>query len=109
MTPTVGWIVLTVYALLLGGGGAMGYVKAGSKPSLIAGLASAAVALLALFLSFLTVFGFYLGALLAVAMLVVFAIRLSKTRKFMPSGLLLGVSLVVLILMVLTIQSVRPV
>lgn len=37
MTPILGQSALVTYALMLGAGGFMGYRKAGSKPSLIAG------------------------------------------------------------------------
>ncbi len=78
-------------AVLVAAGGVMGFVKAQSKPSLISGIVS----------------GIVLGILFAVAMMghpkeatigafityalldSVFAIRLKKTKKFMPAGLIL--------------------
>jgi len=97
-----GQIVLGVYAILLAVGGVIGYTKAGSRPSLIAGLGSAAAALFALVLSFLSsVWGLGLGALLAILLAVFFGYRFAvKTRKFMPAGLLAVVSLIVLAVMI---------
>ncbi len=90
-------IVLVIYAVLLIVGGLIGYRKAGSRPSLIAGSISGLVALVAAGLMISDARAIWLGIALAVAMLVVFSIRFSKTRKFMPSGMLGIVSLVVLV------------
>jgi len=93
-----GQIALGVYAVLLAVGGVIGYTKAGSRPSLIAGLGSAVAALLALVVSRQNPsWGMGLGALVAILLAVFFGYRfVVKTRKFMPAGLLAVVSVVVL-------------
>ena len=100
-----GQIALGVYAVLLAVGGVIGYSKAGSRPSLIAGLGSAVAAILALLLSFQNPsWGMGLGALVATLLAVFFGYRFAvKTRKFMPAGLLALVSLVVLLVAVLVL------
>jgi uncharacterized membrane protein (UPF0136 family) len=104
--PTVGQVTLGIYALLLAIGGVIGYVKAGSRPSLIAGSISALAALLALGLSVgNNRLGVPLGLILSIALFVLFGYRYAvKTRKFMPSGLLAVASLVVLAVMFLVMD-----
>ena len=106
ISPTVGQVTLGIYALLLAVGGVIGFVKAGSRPSLIAGLISAVAALLALGLSIgNNRWGVPLGLILSIALFVLFGYRYAvKTRKFMPSGLLAIASLVVLAVMFLTMD-----
>jgi uncharacterized membrane protein (UPF0136 family) len=106
ISPLVGQITLGVYALLLGIGGLMGYLKAGSRPSLIAGLISALAALGALGLSAANHrLGVPLGLILSITLFVMFGYRYAvKTRKFMPSGLLAIVSLIVLAVMFLVMD-----
>lgn len=94
-------IVLIVYGVLLGLGGLMGYLKAGSRPSLVAGSTSGLIAVLTAMAMRNDFRAIWLGVALAAAMLVVFTIRLRKTRKFMPSGLLVGASLVVLAILLI--------
>jgi uncharacterized membrane protein (UPF0136 family) len=103
--PVAGQIALGVYAALLAAGGIIGFVKARSKASLIAGLLSAVLALVALALSAKgSGLGIPLGLLVAVALLVLFGYRYARGgRKFMPSGLLAVVSLVVLGVLLLVI------
>src|SRR6516165_8322741 len=98
ISPIVGQITLGIYAALLAVGGVIGFVKAGSRPSLIAGLISAVAALLALGLSIgNNRWGVPLGLILSIALFVLFGYRYAvKTRKFMPSGLLAVASLFVL-------------
>lgn len=93
-----GQIALGAYAVLLAIGGVIGYTKAGSRPSLIAGLGSAVAAILALVLSFQDPnWGMELGALVTILLAVFFGYRFAvKTRRFMPAGLLAVVSLAVL-------------
>ncbi len=86
-------VVLAVYALLLGVGGVMGFVKAGSRPSLIAGLISAALAVGCLVLSVPNpALGRNLGMTLALLLGVFFGYRYAVRPKWMPSGLMAVVS-----------------
>src|SRR5256885_999387 len=105
LSPVAGQIALVVYAVLLAVGGVIGYTKAASRPSLIAGLASALAAIAALVLSFQsTSLGMGLGSALAVFLFLFFGYRFAmKTRKFMPSGLLAVVSLIVLAVAILVL------
>jgi uncharacterized membrane protein (UPF0136 family) len=93
------YTVLWIYIVLLLVGGLIGFLKAGSKVSLI----TSAVAAAALVLTAIPgLFGPTLARGLAdgilAALLVVFAIRLTKTKKFMPSGLMLIITIVALAL-----------
>ncbi len=53
------------------------------------------VALIGLALTFLGGLGFWVGLILAVAMVLVFGMRYAKTGKFMPAGLLILASLAI--------------
>jgi uncharacterized membrane protein (UPF0136 family) len=106
MLPIAGVVALGVYGLLLIVGGVTGYVKAGSKPSLIAGLASGLVAVLSAGLSAAMTsvkLGFGLGLTLAVIMIMFFGSRFGRSRKFMPSGLLGLISLFVAVMLALAL------
>ena len=96
--PLIAPITLGIYAVLLGAGGLVGYLKAGSRASLIAGSISAVVALAALWLSMsYKNWGIALGLILSISLFILFGYRYAvKTRKFMPSGLLAIASLIVL-------------
>ena len=92
MNPTK---VLWIYIILLVAGGLFGFLKAKSKVSLIMSVSfAAALSLCAAGI----IFQPYVANLLLAALLVVFAIRLTKTHKFMPAGLMLVVTLVTLVL-----------
>jgi uncharacterized membrane protein (UPF0136 family) len=103
ISPFAGQVVLGVYALLLAVGGVIGYARAGSRPSLIAGLLSAVGALAAMALVARdAAWGLGLGALLAIVLALFFGYRFAvKTRKFMPSGMLAVLSLVVFVVSLL--------
>ncbi len=88
-------LILWIYTILLVIGGVIGFLKAGSKVSLIMSVAFAAA--LALSLIHIIVIAHFDDILLA-ALLIVFAMRLSKTKKFMPAGLMLVVTAVALAL-----------
>ena len=85
--------VLWIYILLLLAGGLIGFLKAGSKVSLITSAVSAA-ALIVTAIPGLLGPGLARGAadVIMAALLVVFSIRLGKTKKFMPSGLMLVIT-----------------
>jgi len=87
--------VLWIYIVLLVIGGVIGFLKAKSKVSLIMSVSfAAALALCATG----RVFQPHIADILLAALLVVFAIRLVKTKKFMPAGLMLVITLLALAL-----------
>src|SRR2546428_14093440 len=87
--------VLWIYIVLLVVGGLIGNFKAKSKVSLIMSAAfAAALSLCAAGI----IFKDYVADILLAALLVVFAMRLVKTRKFMPAGLMLVITVVALAL-----------
>ena len=78
------------YGLLAGLGGIWGYIKSRSKPSLISGCISGSLLLVAaLMQSQGSSSGLWLAKVITLLLLVVFAIRLTKTKKLMPSGIML--------------------
>ena len=79
-------LILWIYIVLLLLGGVMGFLKAGSKPSLIASSVFAAVFAL-INLRILVVA--HLTDILLCVLIVVFAMRLAKTKKFMPAGMMI--------------------
>ena len=92
-------ILLAVYAVMMMGGGVLGYKKAGSKMSLYAGVVSGIVILAGVLLAGRDPkLGFGIVALVGFSLSIVFAIRLKKTKQFMPSGMLLILSLLAAVL-----------
>ena len=87
--------ILWIYIVLLVVGGLIGFLKAGSKVSIIMSVTFAALLSLC---AVGIIFQPYVADIILAALLVVFALRLSKTRKFMPSGLMLVLTLVTLAL-----------
>jgi len=88
-------IVLWVYIVLLVVGGMIGFFKAKSKVSLITSVVFAALLSLC---AVRVVFQPYVAEILLAALLVVFGYRLAETKKFMPSGLMLVLTLLALAL-----------
>ena len=87
--------VLWIYIVLLVVGGLIGFLKGKSKVSLIMSVAFAiALSLCAAGI----IFQPYVAELLLVALLAVFTLRLVKTKKFMPAGMMLVVTLAALVL-----------
>jgi len=97
-------IVLIAYGFFLILGGFLGFKK-GSKISLIMGLCSGVLVLLGVWLLTFTpkvawIFLTCLNALLSLS----FISRLAKTRAFMPSGMLLLITLAVLAFCVIQLR-----
>jgi uncharacterized membrane protein (UPF0136 family) len=89
--------VLWVYIVLLLIGGLIGFLKAGSKVSLISSSVFAALLVLTAVPNiFQPRFALGLSDIIMAVILVVFALRLAKTKKFMPSGLLLFLTILAL-------------
>jgi uncharacterized membrane protein (UPF0136 family) len=82
--------VLWIYIILLVAGGLVGYLKAKSQVSLI--MAASFAAALSLCAAHVISYPHFAEVLLA-ALLVVFAVRLTKTKKFMPAGMMLAITL----------------
>jgi len=96
--------ILWVYIALLLMGGLIGFLKAKSKISLISSAVFAALlALTAVPGIFQPAFARGFAIVLMAALIVVFALRLAKTSKFMPSGLMLIITTVAL-----TLRSLVP-
>jgi len=87
--------ILWIYIVLLVIGGLIGFLKAKSKVSLIMSVAFAAMLILC---ALGLIFKNYVADILLALLLVVFAMRLAKTKKLMPAGLMLIATLVVLVL-----------
>lgn len=90
--------VLWIYIVLLLVGGLIGFFKAKSRVSLISSSVFAAVLVLTQTGIFKPSVSLILANVLLAALLVVFAIRLAKTKKFMPSGLMLVLTVLTLAL-----------
>ena len=87
--------ILWIYIVLLLAGGLIGFFKGRSQVSLIMSAAfGAALILCALGL----VFKSNVADILMAVLLVVFAMRLAKTKRFMPAGLMLVATVVALAL-----------
>lgn len=92
--------VLWVYIVLLLVGGLIGFLKGKSKVSLITSVVFAALLILTTLRGVLDAgFALNLANWTLVVLLLVFTVRLAKTRKFMPSGLILAATVAVLAVM----------
>jgi uncharacterized membrane protein (UPF0136 family) len=87
--------ILWVYIVLLVVGGLIGFFKAKSKVSL---LTSVVFAVLLILCAVGGIFAPRVADVILAVLLLVFGWRLAKTKKFMPSGMMLIVTLIVLAL-----------
>ena len=104
MNPGV--VAAIAYGILVIVGGIIGYVQAQSKASLISGIISGLLLIIA---GVMQLQGQGLGLILAIvvtiALIIVFALRLAKTRKFMPAGLMTALGVAALVVMLKQMTS----
>ena len=93
IAPPLALVSLWIYVTLLLAGGLVGLIKAGSKISLII---SAIFAVLLSLCATGVIRPFWIADILVGIVAVVFVVRYLKTSKFMPAGLMLLFSVVVL-------------
>jgi len=104
----LGIIVSLGYGILAIVGGIIGYIRSASNVSLLSGCISGVLLLFAAYLQFKgLIWGLILAALVTTVLVVVFALRLAKTRKFMPAGLMLIFGVLVLAVMVNQFMALR--
>ncbi|MDJ0600514.1 MAG: TMEM14 family protein [Crocosphaera sp.] len=93
-------IATLIYGILLLFGGIMGYVSAKSKPSLVSGVVSGLLLLISGVLQWQQIAaGLILAQIVTLILAIVFVIRVWKTRKFMPAGLMLLLSVAMLVIL----------
>ncbi|MBE9078211.1 hypothetical protein IQ241_13065 [Romeria aff. gracilis LEGE 07310] len=91
-------LITLAYGLLAVIGGVLGYTKAGSKISLISGIVSGLLLIAgAVLYSGGNPVGLLLAQIVTLVLVIVFIIRLVKTRKFMPAGLMVIAGVITLI------------
>ena len=90
---TIALYIIVIYAIAIAVGGGIGFLKSKSKVSLISGLGSAALLVVARVVANQNVkAGLAIALATAIALVAVFGMRLRKTGKFMPAGMLAIVS-----------------
>jgi uncharacterized membrane protein (UPF0136 family) len=98
-------ILLIIYSCILFSGAYFGS-KAGSKVSVYMGIISGALVLLSVYLINMNPkCGYWSAASISGLLSVVFMIRLAKTHMFMPAGMLLVTSAVILIMSAIQISK----
>ncbi len=99
MNPSI--VAAIAYGILAIIGGIIGYIQARSKASLISGIISGVLLIIGGVMQLQgQSWGLILASVVTVCLIIVFAMRLTKTRKFMPAGLMtvLGVAALVIML-----------
>lgn len=91
-------VAVFAYGILAIVGGIIGYMQANSKVSLISGTISGLLLVIAGFFQLQGQgWAAILAAVVTAILVVVFAVRFAKTRKFMPAGLMVILGIVTLV------------
>ncbi|MGB5900943.1 MAG: TMEM14 family protein [Geitlerinemataceae cyanobacterium] len=99
-------IAAIAYGVLAIVGGTIGYRQAKSQASLISGVVSGILLVLGGIVQLWgQTWGLWLSAIVTTILIVIFAIRLIKTRKFMPAGLMLISGTIALVMMLAQVFS----
>lgn len=106
---TTAWIVL-IYGVLVAAGGAMGYFKAGSMASLIAGVGSGILlaGASAAMMKGSYQAGWWVSLIVALLLLGRFGSAALKEFKMMPGGMVIIFSLIVIALLVANRPTTTP-
>ena len=100
--------IVFIYGLLIGLGGFMGYIKGGSQISFFLGIAFGIPLLVCSYLILKAqILAQYIALVLTFCLDAIFTYRFAKTLHFFPSGLLSLLSLAVLIVIALKISRTR--
>ena len=96
----LGIVAAIAYGILAIIGGIIGYIQAQSKASLISGIISGALLIIGGVIQLQgRTWGLLLATVVTVGLIIVFGMRLTKTRKFMPAGLMAILGLAALVIM----------
>ena len=96
--------IVLVYGILVAAGGVIGYVKSKSMPSLISGLLFGTLLIgCSVFILNGDIRATYVALVLSLALLVIFFFRFRASKKFMPAGLMIILSLAASITLILAV------
>jgi uncharacterized membrane protein (UPF0136 family) len=97
-------VAAIAYGLLAIAGGILGYVKSKSKASIISGSISGALLIGSAIAQLQGISGARIASIaIAGALVVIFVVRLVKTKKFMPAGLMIIAGVATLVAMFLPV------
>ncbi|XP_054837441.1 transmembrane protein 14A [Eublepharis macularius] len=97
---SVDWIGVA-YGAVVGLGGAIGYIRKGSKISLVAGLVFGIIAIYGAYCVTHNPKDIKISLFTAFILTTVMGVRFKRTKKLMPAGILAGLSLLMILRLVL--------
>ncbi|MBW4676861.1 MAG: hypothetical protein KME52_23460 [Desmonostoc geniculatum HA4340-LM1] len=101
-------IAAFAYGILAIAGGIIGYIQARSQVSLLSGSISGLLLIIAAYLQLQgQTQGLILAVFVTAVLVVFFALRLAKTRKFIPAGLMTILGMLALAVMLNEIVTIR--